>query len=55
MDMIACTCDDLPPHDHYMGQGADDRGFMGPIWDLDDIGRVWVPWKQVARAFITEK
>lgn len=51
MEMIACQCDGLPAHDHFMGHAPDERGFMGPVWDMDDIGRVWVPWKEVAKAF----
>lgn len=51
MEMIACQCDDLPAHDHYMGQAPDGNGVWGPVWDMDDIGRVWVPWKTVAKTF----
>lgn len=59
---VACRCGGLPAHDHYMGQVAEKWGdalqqgvayddlVWGPRYDLDDIGRVWVPWKQVARA-----
>jgi hypothetical protein len=55
MEEIACTCGGLPAHDHYMGQAEQDyQGFKawGPVYDPDDIGRIWVPWKDVARALI---
>jgi hypothetical protein len=47
---VACTCGGLPAHDHYMGQGPDERGVWGPVWDLEEVGRVWIDWKEVARA-----
>lgn len=53
MEMIACTCDGLPAHDHFMGQELKD-GVWGPRWDLNDVGRVWVDWKAVARALTRE-
>jgi hypothetical protein len=54
MELHGCNCGNLPWHDHYMGQEQDENGCWGPRWDMDDIGRVWVDWKDVARAFIME-
>jgi hypothetical protein len=54
---IACTCDDLPAHDHFMGWADQDYHGVkawGPVYDSEDIGRIWVPWKDVARALITD-
>lgn len=51
MEMIGCNCDGLPTHDHFMGHELKD-GVWGPRWDLNDIGRVWVDWKAVARALL---
>lgn len=53
MNMIACTCDNLPAHDHFMGQELKD-GVWRPRWDLNDIGRIWVDWKQVARGLLND-
>lgn len=50
MILTACNCDGLPAHDHLMGHRLDESGVMGPWWDMDSIGRVWVDWKAVARA-----
>lgn len=51
---VLCQCDGLPPHDHYMGQEfreySDGIMAWGPRYDLSDIGRVSVPWKEVARS-----
>lgn len=51
--MVLCECDGLPAHDHFMGFGVVD-GFYQGIYDADDIGRVGVPWKDVARELCRE-
>lgn len=50
---IACECDGLPPHDHFMGHRLDDRGVYRPFYDHEDCGHVWVDWKAVAHALAT--
>lgn len=46
MELIACTCDGLPPHDHYVGWNVTE----GSLWESDEIGRIWVDWKAVAKS-----
>jgi hypothetical protein len=51
MEMEACNCGGLPAHDHYIDYR---RPTWVPVWDQDDIGRIWVRWKDVARALIID-
>lgn len=66
--MIACHCDGLPPHDHHIGNGMVPMEYRngagqviatgeayGPVYDYDDVGRVWVDWRAVARSLIAER
>lgn len=63
MEMIACQCDGLPPHDHLIPNKrpaemteAEMAPFRaGKVYepyhhDPVDVGRLWVDWKAVARA-----
>lgn len=54
---IACTCDDLPSHSHvFRHQVIEDRvgnKFVQPV-DTGEV-RIWVDWKEVARALATER
>lgn len=56
---IACQCRVggvvLPPHDHRVGFGMDGRGIYGPVYDFNDVGRVWVDWKEVAHALLVDQ
>lgn len=56
MMQILCTCNlnlgptvKLPPHDHFMGHAPDAEGVWGPVYDADEVGRVSVDWKALAR------
>lgn len=51
---IACNCDGLPAHDHFMGHELNKNSVFGPVWDLESIGRIWVDWKAFARALARE-
>lgn len=55
---VACQCGNLPSHDHWIRTAepfVDDGGCLTHgYFDLDDIGRIWVDWKEVARALTTE-
>lgn len=55
---VACQCGGLPPHDHWIRTEKpfvdEDRYLTHGYFDMDDIGRVWVDWKAVARALTTE-
>lgn len=53
MEMMACTCSDLPAHDHFMGMHELD-GVWQARWDRKDVGRIWVDWKKVARALMRD-
>lgn len=50
---IACQCEGIPPHDHFMGCAVQD-GVYRARYDYDDIGRVWVDWRAVARALMAK-
>ena len=54
MEVYACSCAGLPPHDHYIGQAPDANGVWGPVWDTDDVGRLWVDWRAIARVLIVQ-
>lgn len=65
---IACQCGGLPAHDHripnrpfeQMTEAERDQyrngdKFYEPYhFDMIDVGRVWVDWKKVAKALMTE-
>lgn len=50
MVLESCNCGGLPAHDHYV-PGAS----FGMTWDANEIGRVWVDWRAVARALMAEE
>lgn len=64
---VACRCDGLPSHDHRIrnktfAEMTDEERWRysegGEVYeptrfDPDDIGRIWVDWKEVARALTT--
>lgn len=49
METVACQCDGLPPHDHFMGSEVVDDVYQA-VYDWEDVGRVWVDWRAVAKA-----
>lgn len=54
---MACTCGDLPAHDHLLpGHVQHEDGSWGPRWGTEpwEIGHVWVDWKKVAREMMRE-
>jgi hypothetical protein len=52
--MIGCTCENLPAHDHHMGNAVI-NGVYQAVYDRNDVGRIWVDWKAVAKALMIEQ
>lgn len=50
---IACTCDDLPAHNHIYAPNPPRPGFAPTYHDTGEV-QIWVDWKAVARALSTE-
>lgn len=49
MEVLACHCSGLPAHDHYMGFHCV-NGIWQAKYDPDDVGRIWIDYKRLARA-----
>lgn len=47
MEIIACHCNDLPPHDHLGGKGEVIDGVWTVPYDPERF-RIWVDWKALA-------
>jgi hypothetical protein len=52
MEVYGCTCSNTPTHDHIGAFKVIDG--VGQCEYTDEIQKIWVDWKAVARALIME-